>query len=316
MTMASVVSRAFEVFRTDAEAPPPLTLRGANAVDSYDQPMPFDATEDEPTDGYLEGFAFWGLTYLDARSWRHYLPRLIEYALRCPNDPAMVTEALVRSLRPPDRYPPRLASLSADQEDVVRTFLEHAALGDAIPHLQAEAQQALEEWWLPNARSRPTARETAALRAAHVSHRDVRGDVYRLSVPETFTASGVRAIPEESRRVQTWGGYLCSDAHTVVAINITPLRVGSLAESVRARASLFREPVTARSVVVPGSPNAERLDGLTPGDSPAEPQRLAMVFAVAGEELLTLSIRSWPRDDVDREVERILDSLEIIRASP
>jgi hypothetical protein len=36
-----------------------------------------------------------------------------------------------------------------------------------------------------------------------------------------------------------------------------------------------------------------------------------MVFAAAGDELLTLSIRSWPRDDVTREVERIVGSLEI-----
>jgi hypothetical protein len=314
MSMASIVSRAFEVFRTDAAAPPPLTLRGANAVDSYNQPMPFNPAEDESTDAYLEGFAFWGLGYLDARSRRHSLPRLIDYAFRRLNDPAMVTEALVRSLRPPDRYPPRLATLSADQEDVVRTFLEQAALGDAIPHVQAEAQQALEEWWLPNARCRPTAQETAALRAAPVAHRVVGGDVYRLSVPETFTASGVRAIPEESRRVQTWGGCLCGDAHTVVAVNVTPLHVRSLADSVRARATLFRDPVPPRSIVVPGSPRAERLDGLTHGDSPAEPQTLAMVFAIASDELVTLSIQSWPRDDLGREVGRILDSFEIIRA--
>ncbi len=314
MSMASIISRAFEVFRIDAAAPPPLTLRGANAVDSYNQPMPFNPAEDESTDAYFEGFAFWGLGYLDARSWRHYLPRLIDYAFRRPNDPAMVTEALVRSLRPPDRYPPRLATLSADQEDVVRAFLEQAALGDAIPHVQAEAQQALEEWWLPNARCRPTAQETAALRAAPVAHRVVGGDVYRLSVPETFTASGVRAIPKESRRVQTWGGCLCGDAHTVVAVNVTPLQVRSLADSVRARATLFRDPVPPRSIVVPGSPRAERLDGLTHGDSPAEPQTLAMVFAIARDELVTLSIRSWPRDDLGREVERILDSFEIIGA--
>ena len=312
--MASIVSRAFEVFGSDAAAPPPLTLRGANAVDSYNQPMPFNPAEDEPTDAYLEGFAFWGLGYLDARSWRHYLPRLIDYAFRRPNDPAMVTEALVRSLRPPDRYPPRLATLSADQEDVVRTFLEQAALGDALLHVQAEAQQALEEWWLPNARCRPTAEETAALRAAPVAHRVVGGDVYRLSVPETFTGSGVRAIPEESRRVQTWGGYLCGDAHTIVAINVTPLHVRSLADSVRARATLFRDPVRPRSIAVPGSPRAEWLDGLTHGDSPAEPQTLAMVFAIARDELVTLSIRSWPRADLGREVERILDSFEIIGA--
>jgi hypothetical protein len=312
MSTAPIVNRAFEVFRADAETPPPLTLRGANAVDGYHRPMPFDSAADEATDAYLEGFAFWGLIYLDARSWRHYLPRLIEYAFRCPNDPAMVTEALVRSLRPPDRYPPRLGTLTADQEDVVRAFLEQAALGDAIPHVQAEAQQALEEWWLPNARCRPTAQDIAALRAARVAYRDVAGDVYRLSVPETFTASGVRSIPEESRRVQTWGGYVCGDAHTIVAVNVTPLHVRSLADSVRARATLFRDPAPPRSIVVSGSPHAERLDGLIRGDSPAEPQRLAMVFAIAGEELVTLSIRWWPRDDVDRHVERILDSFDII----
>ena len=312
MSTASITARAFDVFQADATVPPPLTLRGANAVDSYDLPMPFDAALDEPTDAYLEGFAFWGIGYLDARSWRHYLPRLIDYAFRRADDPAMVTEALVRSLRPPDRYPPRLGALTADQERVVRSFLELVALGDGFPHVQTDAQQALEEWWLPDARARPTLQEITALRAAPVAHRHVAGDVYRLSVPETFAGSGARDIPEESRRVETWGGYLCGDAHTIVAVNVTPLRVRSLADSVLARAALFSGTVSPRSVVVPGSPHAERLDGLTQGDSPAEPQTLAMVFAVAGNELVTLSIRSWPRDDVGREVERMLDSFEII----
>jgi Family of unknown function (DUF6714) len=312
MSTENIVSRAFEVFRTDVAVPPPLTLRGGNAVDSYSQPMPFNSVEDEPTDAYFEGFAFWGLGYLDARSWRHYLPRLIDYAFRRPNDPAMVTEALVRSLRPPDRYPPRLATLTADQESVVRSFLEQAALSDSLPHVQAEAQQALEEWWLPHARSRPTAQQMAALRAAPVAHRVVGGDVYRLSVPETLTGSGVRVIPEESRRVQTWGGYLCGDAHTVVAVNVTPLDVRSLTDSVRACTTLFRDPMTPRSIVVSGSPRAERLDGLTHGDSPAEPQTLTRVFAIARDELVSLSIRSWPREDLGREVERIVDSFQII----
>jgi hypothetical protein len=281
-------------------------------VDGYSQPMSFDPAEDEPTDAYLKEFAFWGLGYLDARSWRHYLPRLIDYALRCPNDPAMVTVALIRTLRPPDRYPPRLATLTADQEDVVRSFLEHAALDDVILNVQAEAQQALEEWWLPNARCRPTAKEIAALRAAPVAYRVVGGDVYQLSVPVTLTGSGIRGIPGESRRVQTWGGYLCGDAHSVVAVNVTPLDVRSLADSVRARTTLFRDKASPRSIAVPGSARAERLDGLTHGDSPAEPQTLVMVFAIARDELVTLSIRSWPREDLEGEVERILRSFEII----
>ena len=312
MSTAAIVRRAFEAFRADVEAPPPLTLRGGNAVDGYDLPMPFDPALDEPTDAYLEGFAFWGLGYLDARSWRHYLPRLIDYGSRHPDDPAMVVEALVRSLRPPDRYPPRLATLTTDQEDVVRTFLEHIALGDAMPHLQGEAQQALEEWWLPNPRSRPTAEDITALRAAPTTPRMVEGDVYRLWVPDTFTASGIRVIPEESRRVQTWGGLLCGDAHTMVAVNVTPLHEGSPAESARARATLFRDSIPPRAVVVQGSPRTERLDGIAHGNSPAEPQTLTMVFAAAGDELVTLSVRSWPRDDLAREVERILDSFEIV----
>jgi hypothetical protein len=311
MSPDEIVSGAFEVFRTDIESAPPLTLRGGNAVDGYSQAVPFDPAEDEPTDAYFEAFAFWGLGYLDARSWRHYLPRLIDYAFRHPNDPAMVAEALVRSLRPPDRYPPRLAALNAEQEWIVRSFLEQVALGDAIPHLHAEAQQALEEWWLPNARCRPTAQETAALRAAPVVHRGVYGDVYRLSVPETFAGSGIRVIPEESRRVQTWGGCLCGDAHTIVAVNLTPLDMRSLADSVRMRLTLFRATASPRSIVVPGSRHAERLEGLAHGDSPAEPQMLAMIFAIAGAELATLSIRSWPREDLVREVERILGSFEI-----
>ena len=309
-----LVRRAFEAFRTDLMNPPPLTLRGGNAVDGYTQPVPFDPAEDEPTDAYLEGFAFWGLGYLDARSWRHYLPRLIDYAFRHPNDPAMVVEALVRSLRPPDRYPPRLATLTADQEAVVRSFVEQAALSDAFPHQQDEAQQAHEEWWLPDARCRPTAQETAARRAAPVPHRIVESDVFRLSMPEVFTGSGLRVIPEEFRRVQTWGGYLCGDAHTVVAVNVTPLERRSFAESVRMRSPLFRDTVTPRPAVVPGASRAERLDGLTHGDSPAEPQTLSMIFAVTGDELATLSIRSWPREDLAREVERILASFAIIRA--
>src|SRR6187549_3599242 len=106
------IQRAREAFREALAQPPALTLRGANAVDSYDRPEPFDAVLDEPTDEYIERLAFWAMPYLDARSWRHYLPRLIEYALAHPEDPAMVVEATVRSLRPPDRVPARLTTLS------------------------------------------------------------------------------------------------------------------------------------------------------------------------------------------------------------
>src|SRR5215204_2855254 len=105
MDDAEYVRLAREAFREELAEPPALTLRGANAVDGYDRPEPFDAALDEPTDEYLERLTFWAMAYLDARSWRHYLPRLVEYALAHPDDPAMVVEATVRSLRPPDRVP-------------------------------------------------------------------------------------------------------------------------------------------------------------------------------------------------------------------
>lgn len=66
MGMEEIVRRAFEVFRTDRESPPPLTLRVGNAVDGYGQPVLFDPTQDEPTDTYIEGFGLWGIGYLDA----------------------------------------------------------------------------------------------------------------------------------------------------------------------------------------------------------------------------------------------------------
>jgi hypothetical protein len=312
MTPSDIVPRARAAFHADTESPPPLTLRGGNDVDSYDYAQPFDPAHDDPTDAYLEAFAFWGVGYLDAQSWRHYLPRLMDYALRRRDDPAMVTEALVRSLRPPDRYPPRLASLTAEQEAVIKDFLERLALTDAAPHVQADAQLALEEWWLPNPRSRSTAESLDALRAEPATYRSVQGTRYRLVVPTALAGSGERDIPQESRRVQTWGGYLCGDAHAVVAVNVTPLAARPLAEAARMRTKLFLGEGSSRPLTVPGSRHAQRLDGVMAGDSPAEPQQLSMVLAEAGPDLVTLSIRSWPRADVRREVERIIESLQVI----
>jgi hypothetical protein len=306
-----LVARAYDLFRDDLASPPPLTLRGGNTVDSYERPEPYDAAIDEPTDQYLEGYGFWGLGYLDARSWRHYLPRLIDYSLRRREDPAMAVEALVRSLRPPDRYPPRLATLSPDQESAVREFLELLALGDLVPGLEGEAQQALEEWWLPQPRSRPTAGEIAAARAEPMTYRSVGSGGYGLVVPITLTGGDAREIPEESRRVETWGGYLCHDVHTVIAINVTPAAARSFADVLRHRSGLFLRQRSARDVTVPGARTARRIDGWMLGDSPAEPQQLTMLVAEAGDRIFTLTIHTWPREDVAREVERIVASFAI-----
>jgi hypothetical protein len=306
----SIIDRAFAAFASDAAEPPPLSLRGGFDVDSYKRAEAFDPATDEPTNDYLEQYAFWGLGYLDAQSWRHYVPRLIRYALLNPDDPHMVTETLVRSLRPPDRYPPRLGTLTAEQGRVVARFLEQLAGSHPAEELRKEARQALDEWWGPHPHSRPSEAEIASLRSAPMTYRDAGGDLYRLRIPDTLAGSGPREIPEESRRVETWGGYMCGDAHTVIAVNVMPVASRTLARAVPILSVHFRT-VKERDVQVPGAARARRLDGLTHGDSPAEPQTLTIVVAEAAPHLVTLTCRSWPREDLLREVERIVSSFVI-----
>jgi hypothetical protein len=156
---SDLVERARAAFGPDAAAPPAMTLRGGAAVDSYETPPPYDPRLDQPTDAYLEAHAYWALAYLDAASWRGYLPRLTEYALGHLGDRrSMVAEALLFSLRPPDREPPRLASLSAEQEAVVVAVLDVLAFDERSLDRDL-AMQVLEEYWVPNAlyRRRPEA---------------------------------------------------------------------------------------------------------------------------------------------------------------
>jgi hypothetical protein len=62
----------------------------------------------------------------------------------------MVIDSLLMSLRPPDREPPRLSSLTRTQEDLVVSFLEVLAFDDTSAW-QLYAMQVLEEYWVPNA---------------------------------------------------------------------------------------------------------------------------------------------------------------------
>ncbi len=141
----AIVTLAWELFRTDAATTPPTTLRAGNAVDGYQEPPPYDPEIDKPTDEYLEKYCFWGLLYLDPASWRYYLPRLIEYALhRAGNPGSLVIESLLSSLRPPDSEPPRLASLSQEQERLIAAFLEALAFGEESAY-RDYAIQVLEE---------------------------------------------------------------------------------------------------------------------------------------------------------------------------
>lgn len=147
---AEISRRAREVFNADAAATPPMTLRGGNEVDSYNRMPPPDPVIDALTDAYLEAYTFWGLVHLDTDSWRHYLPHLIDYSLRHMSDPKMAIEGLLHNLRPPDREPPRLAALTAEQEAVITAFLEEVAFSEDSANKDF-SMQVLEEWWLPDA---------------------------------------------------------------------------------------------------------------------------------------------------------------------
>ena len=145
-----IIRRAREAFHVDAQALPQMTLRGGCAADSYAAIPEPDPELDKLTDAYLEKFTFWGLAYLDPASWRYYLPHLIEYAFRHMDDPAMAVEGLLHNLRPPDRDPPRLASLTAEQEAIVLAFLEQVAFSEDSANRDF-AMQVTEEWWIPDA---------------------------------------------------------------------------------------------------------------------------------------------------------------------
>ncbi len=99
--LIEAISRAFI---EDKAATPPITLRAGNRIDDYREPVAFDAALDAVSDTYLEQYP-WGVAYLDPASWRHYLPFLMEYALRHRSSADLIVEALLNSLRPPGPGP-------------------------------------------------------------------------------------------------------------------------------------------------------------------------------------------------------------------
>jgi hypothetical protein len=149
MPHTDLIADIFAAFSAEGTAFPPMTLRGGDALDLDKPAPPFDVLVDAISDEYLEAHP-WGTGWLDARSWRHYLPFMMEYALRHIARRSDVTDALLTSFRPPDRTPPRLGSLSKLQETAVLRFL------DAMAHSANSASMdlaalVLSEWWTPGA---------------------------------------------------------------------------------------------------------------------------------------------------------------------
>lgn len=148
-SILGAIDRAFG----DGTAAPSMSLRGGNALDSHHAPAPFDAELDRPVAAYFEAH-HWGLPHLDPISWRHYLPLLLRYALvKLDQTDSMAIDALLSSLRPPDRDPPRFALLTQQQEQAVIGVLDALAFEEASAW-KDEAIVALEEYWAPGAHYR------------------------------------------------------------------------------------------------------------------------------------------------------------------
>jgi hypothetical protein len=312
---SDIVRRAFEVFRADVEAPPPLTLRGGDRVDSYDLPEPFDAQVDEPTDAYIEQFAFHAMPFLDPRSWRHYLPRLMDHVFRRPDEPTgLVVQALIRSLRAPDREPPRLTTLNAEQEEVIVAFLEAIARDPQRENDAEDARQALLEWWVPNARHRPNAEEIEARRNEPVEWHEVGAGNYRLTVPASLRGVRVREVPQESRRVEMWDGYLRGDVKARVLVHFDPRRNRTLDDFGRSVATqLVVSDGAPKHVKLKGATRACRLGGLAYGFSysPEELERGEWLLAIVANELLTVRATAWQFPEIETELCRIVDSFRL-----
>ena len=149
MPHTDLIADIFAAFSAEATAFPAMTLRGGDALDLDKPAPPFDVLLDAISDEYLEAHP-WGSGYLDAASWRHYLPFMMEYALRHLAEASDVTDALLTSLRPPERTPPRLGSLTKVQETAVLRFLDvmaHSADSASVDL----AAVVLSEWWTPGA---------------------------------------------------------------------------------------------------------------------------------------------------------------------
>ena len=149
MPHTDLIADIFAAFSAEGTAFPPMTLRGGDAMDLNKPAPPFDVLVDAISDEYLEAHP-WGSGYLDATSWRHYVPFMMEYALRHITEASDVTDALLTSFRPPDRDPPRLGSLTKTQETAVLRFLDVMAYNADSASVDLAAV-VLSEWWTPGA---------------------------------------------------------------------------------------------------------------------------------------------------------------------
>jgi len=95
-------------------------------------------------------FAGASLTSIQSRG--DFICRIrLSYAIRHKADGgSLVVATFLASLRPPDREPPRLATVTKKEEQVIVAVLEHLGFSESSAY-QEKALQVLEEYWIPDA---------------------------------------------------------------------------------------------------------------------------------------------------------------------
>ena len=238
-----IVSRAFEVFQIDAAARPPLTLRGGNAVTATAS-RSVRSRRGRADRCIPRRFAFWGLGSLDAR---FVAPLPTGYRLRVQTsqrsrDGHRGAGAIAASAR----SVPAAAGDTQRRPGERRAIVPRAGRSGRCDPARAGRRAAGPRGMVAAERAvRPTAQETAALRAAPWPLVSLAATSTRCRCPRRSRKR--RSCDSAGIAARADVGWLsvrrCSH---VVAVNVTPLDVRSLADSVRARTTLFRDTVSPR----------------------------------------------------------------------
>ena len=110
--------------------------------------------------------------------------------------------------------------------------------------------------------------------------------------------------------MEVWRGVVCGDALADVFVSASP-RAHRSWHDAEASVSRWLTPESRASIDVPGAKKAVRLDGTTFRYSPAEPDRTTIVIALAGSEIVTLTVRATERADVQAEMDRVIRSFRL-----
>ena len=110
--------------------------------------------------------------------------------------------------------------------------------------------------------------------------------------------------------IEVWRGMMCGDALADVFVNSSPRARRSWRE-LEASVTYWLTPDVRAWIDVPGAKKALRLDGTTYRYSPAEPDRTTIVIALAGDAVVTLTMRGTQRADVQAEMDRAIRSFRI-----